>query len=244
MQTLPKELLQKSKGKILVLTGAGISAESGVPTFRGNDGLWKNYRAEDLATSDAFARNPVLVWEWYIWRMELISQKEPNDAHYSLVELEKKHPNFLLITQNVDGLHGKAGSRKMKEIHGNIFRTKCISCKKIADVTSLPFSKIPPTCPDCGQNLRPNVVWFGENYDQTILADCIREAESCDIVIIVGSSGSVGVPVYLAEVAKSSGAFVVEVNPEQSGFSHVAELSLQGTACDTLPDLVKALTEN
>ncbi len=236
---LDPKLLEKfrSTRSILALCGAGISAESGVPTFRGKDGLWKNFRAEELASPEAFRKNPVLVWEWYLWRMELISNKSPNPAHYALVELEKKISDFSLITQNVDGLHKKAGSQKITEIHGNIFRNKCSRCS-FESSTQIPISTLPPKCPQCEGLLRPNVLWFGENYDSEILDNSIRVAQSVDLVFVIGSSGMVGVPVELARIAKENGSFLIEINLEKSEYSAHSDLFLQGKAGDILPELV------
>lgn len=225
---------------ILVLTGAGISAESGVPTFRGQDGLWKNFRAEDLATPEAFRKNPVLVWEWYLWRMELISQKDPNPAHFALVEWERRLPDFYLVTQNVDGLHRRAGSSRLLEIHGNIFHYRCISCGKEGE-TKLPQTNPRPTCGECGSLLRPAVLWFGENYDRKLLDAATDRAESSDFTLVIGSSGMVGVPVELARISKENGAFVLEINLDPSGYSKHADVFLSGKAGQILPALTEWL---
>ncbi len=156
---------------ITVLTGAGISADSGVPTFRGTDGLWRNYRAEDLATPEAFERDPRLVWEWYNWRRELIASKRPNPAHEAVVELERRCPQFWLITQNVDGLHRAAGSRKISEIHGNIWMVRCTACRSVEENREVPIALL-PECRRCGGLLRPHIVWFGESLDSDDLARC------------------------------------------------------------------------
>ncbi|EID99872.1 SIR2 family NAD-dependent protein deacylase [Leptospira licerasiae] len=227
----------KNSKNILALTGAGISAESGVPTFRGKEGLWKQYRAEELATPQAFHRDPGLVWEWYIWRMELISTKSPNPAHYALVELEKKRSNFHLITQNVDGLHKKSGSEKIIEIHGNIFRNKCVRCAKMYE-SVIPELRKSTECPNCKSLVRPDVLWFGENYDTDLLNRAIFLAERSEIVFVIGSSGAVGIPVELARVAKENDAFVVEINIDPSGYSRYADLFLQGKAGEILPELI------
>ncbi|TGK59947.1 NAD-dependent deacylase [Leptospira wolffii] len=226
----------KSSKRILALTGAGISAESGVPTFRGEDGLWKNFRAEELATPEAFRKNPKLVWEWYLWRMELISQKEPNPAHKVLAELEEKLSGFRLVTQNVDGLHRKAGSKRLLEIHGNIFRNRCISCNHRGE-TILPMREFPPLCDYCGGSLRPGVLWFGESYDENLLNESIKYAESAEVTLVIGSSGMVGIPVELARIARENGSLVIEINTEESEYSRHADLFLQGKAGEILPAL-------
>ncbi|PJZ76059.1 SIR2 family NAD-dependent protein deacylase [Leptospira neocaledonica] len=227
----------KNSKNILALTGAGISAESGVPTFRGKEGLWKQYRAEELATPQAFFRDPKLVWEWYLWRMELITTKSPNPAHFALAELENKRSNFNLITQNVDGLHKKSGSKKIIEIHGNIFRNRCTDCDKTYD-SDLLILKNSTECPNCKSIVRPDVLWFGESYDTDLLNQAISLAEKSELVFIIGSSGAVGIPVELARIAKENGAFVIEINTDQSGYSRYADLFLQGKAGEILPELI------
>ncbi|MEI1279327.1 NAD-dependent deacylase [Leptospira venezuelensis] len=227
----------KNSKNILALTGAGISAESGVPTFRGKEGLWKKYRAEELATPQAFERDPKLVWEWYLWRMELISTKSPNPAHFALAELERKRSNFNLITQNVDGLHKKSGSEKIIEIHGSIFRNRCIRCNRTYD-SDISKLKNSTDCPNCKSLVRPDVLWFGESYDSDLLNRSISLAESSEIVFVIGSSGAVGIPVELARIAKENGGFVIEINIDPSGYSRYADLFLQGKAGEILPELI------
>ncbi|PJZ47508.1 SIR2 family NAD-dependent protein deacylase [Leptospira saintgironsiae] len=227
----------KNSKTILALTGAGISAESGVPTFRGKEGLWKQYRAEELATPQAFQKNPKLVWEWYIWRMELISTKSPNPAHFALAELEKNRSDFNLITQNVDGLHKKSGSGKIIEIHGNIFRNRCINCNRTYDSDPSKL-KNSTDCPNCKSLVRPDVLWFGESYDTELLNRAVTLAERSEIVFVIGSSGAVGIPVELARIAKENGAFVIEINIDPSGYSRYADLFLQGKAGEILPELI------
>lgn len=227
----------KNSKNILALTGAGISAESGVPTFRGKEGLWKEYRAEELATPQAFQRDPKLVWEWYLWRIELISNKSPNPAHFALAELEKKRSDFYLITQNVDGLHKRSGSEKIIEIHGNIFRNKCIRCSKTYDSDPSKL-KNSTECPNCKGSVRPDVLWFGESYDTDLLNQAVSLAEKSEIVFVIGSSGAVGIPVELARIAKENGAFVIEINIDPSGYSKYSDLFLQGKAGEILPELI------
>jgi len=173
---------------VAVLTGAGISADSGVPTFRGADGLWRTYRAEDLATPEAFARDPRLVWEWYNWRRELIATKSPNAAHYALVDLERRVERFWLITQNVDGLHPAAGSQKLSEIHGNIWKVRCTQCGHVGTNRAVPIP-IPPRCPTCNGLLRPHIVWFGESLDPADLERSLAAVRSCEVLLIIGTSG-------------------------------------------------------
>lgn len=236
-----KEPLEEVRGRlssaqrIAVLTGAGISADSGVPTFRGPDGLWRNFRAEDLATPEAFARDPVLVWEWYSWRRELIASKKPNPAHRALVEMEHRHPGFVLITQNVDGLHPLAGSRNLIELHGNIWKVRCTGCTEVSDDRRIPLP-IPPYCASCGRMLRPHIVWFGESLAFQDIEQSTQALENCDILLVIGTSGVVQPAASFASVARSAGAFVVEINPDAA--SPVAHVALRGRAAEMVPSLI------
>lgn len=225
---------------VTVLTGAGISADSGVPTFRGADGLWRNFRPEDLATPDAFARDPHLVWEWYNWRRELIAAKQPNAAHYALLDLERRIERFWLITQNVDGLHRAAGSRKLSEIHGNIWMVRCTqaACGRVEENREVPLSLL-PRCSACNGLLRPHVVWFGESVAQEDLEQSYQALESCDVLLIIGTSGIVYPAASFAPVAKATGAFIVEINLDSTPNSAVVDISLQGRAKDIVPELLK-----
>ena len=219
------------------LTGAGVSAESGVPTFRGPEGLWKNFRPEDLATPEAFARDPQLVWEWYLWRRGRIAPCAPNPAHHALVTLEERIPDFTLITQNVDGLHRRAGSRKVLHLHGTIWETRCTGCGR-AEENRDPELAYPPLCPSCRELLRPNVVWFGEALDPVILSRAEESLEKCEIVLVVGTSAVVQPAASMALWAKRAGAFVVEINLEPTPLSRVVDMSLQGKAGEILPRLL------
>jgi NAD-dependent deacetylase len=225
-----------------VLTGAGVSAESGIPTFRGAGGLWKNYKAEELATPQAFQRNPELVWQWYDMRRQIIAKAIPNNAHNAIVELERIFPSFHLVTQNIDGLHEKAGSRLIIEIHGNIWQGRCTECAKpfALGVNPLPFPEL-PACPDCHALARPHVVWFGESYDPETLNQAIRAMSGCDLLVVCGTSGMVSVPVWLAGQAREKGALVLEFNLEESQMSELADSSIFGPAGDTLPELIKLI---
>lgn len=227
---------------VTVLTGSGISADSGVPTFRGADGLWKNFRAEDLATPEAFARDPHLVWEWYNWRRELIASKRPNAAHEALVELEgrlgARTGKFRLITQNVDGLHRTAGSRHVTEIHGNIWRVRCTGCGRVADNREVPI-QILPRCGQCQAVLRPHIVWFGEALAEEDLRESDKALESCEVLLIVGTSGLVYPAASFAAVAKAAGAYVVELNLETTPYKDVVDCSIQGRAKDLVPALLE-----
>ncbi|MCF8041549.1 MAG: NAD-dependent deacylase [Desulfarculaceae bacterium] len=225
-------------GKVAVLTGAGISAESGVPTFRGSDGLWEKYRPEDLATPQAFARDPELVWRWYHWRRGLIAQCEPNPAHRALADLERRAGHFTLITQNVDGLHHLAGSRNLLEVHGNLWMVRCTSCGALYEERELDLPPR-PACRECGGLLRPHVVWFGESLDSRILDTAWRAAAGCQVMLVVGTSAVVQPAAGLASVAKQAGAFVVEVNLETTPNSREVDLSLMGKAGEILPQLTQ-----
>ena len=225
---------------ITVLTGAGISADSGVPTFRGADGLWRTYRAEDLATPEAFERVPRLVWEWYNWRRELIATKQPNAAHLAIVECERRAPAFWLITQNVDGLHRDAGSRNLSEIHGNIWKVRCTGCQAVSENRDVPIS-ILPFCPHCGALLRPHIVWFGESLLAADLQQCSTVLRNCDLLLVVGTSGIVYPAAGFAAVAKDAGAFVAEINLDPTPQSSLIDVSLRGRAKDLVPLLLDAI---
>ncbi|MBI5375075.1 MAG: NAD-dependent deacylase [Candidatus Schekmanbacteria bacterium] len=234
-----KEVLKRAKS-VVVLTGAGISAESGVPTFRGKDGLWKTYRAEELATPEAFYRNPALVWEWYDWRRQLIVPLSPNDGHRAVAEMEKKFENFLLVTQNVDGLHRKAGSSKMLEIHGNIWNVRCTKEGTVKECLDVPLKEIPPKCA-CGALLRPHIVWFGESLDRQILDKAISVTEACDVFFSVGTSALVQPAASFAMMAKEHGAYVVEINYDETPISDTVDLSLRGKSGEILPEILREI---
>jgi len=233
---IARERLQQA-GSIAVLTGAGISADCGIPTFRGSGGLWKNFKPEELATPEAFNRDPRLVWEWYNWRRELIASKQPGKAHYALVELEKRIPSFTLITQNVDGLHIKAGSRNIIEIHGNIWKVRCTACGLVKEDYRVPI-EILPHCEDCGGLLRPHVVWFGESINLEDLRNSIDAIKSCEILIVIGTSGVVYPAASFMSVAKDHGAFIIEANLEETPNTHLADVFLKGRASDVIPQLL------
>jgi NAD-dependent deacetylase len=221
---------------IAVLTGAGISAESGVPTFRGEGGLWRNYRAEDLATPSAFRRDPKLVWEWYAWRRELIGACQPNAAHDTLVEMEAQFDDFWLITQNVDGLHGLAGSRNVVELHGNIWSLRCSrSCRPNWEDRAYPLPQIPPRCPDCGALARPDVVWFGESLPPHALDQAFLAAQRCDLMLVVGTSAVVEPAASLPRLALRQGAMVIEINPQATPLSPAVDKTVRQPAAEALP---------
>jgi NAD-dependent deacetylase len=228
----------KKSQKVVVLTGAGISAESGVPTFRGKDGLWRNHRPEELATPSAFQQDPKLVWEWYDWRRNLIKPLSPNEGHKVIASIEHKKPEFQLITQNVDGLHQKAGSKKCLELHGNIWKMRCTEEKTVIENLDSYLKTIPPIC-ECGAILRPHVVWFGESLDADVIQLSYQAAQSCDFMLVIGTSAVVQPAASLPLIAKNAGAYVVEVNAEETSISNIVDSSFIGKAGEILPLLEK-----
>ena len=231
----------RDASSIAVLTGAGVSAESGVPTFRGGSlngpGLWKQYRAEELATPAAFESDPKLVWEWYDWRRGLIAEARPNPGHYALAKAEARTPNFTLITQNVDGLHEFAGSRNVLRLPGSIWILRCVECRREREDRRTPLPEIPPRC-ECGGMLRPAVVWFGEALPAKIWQDAQVAARSADLFLLIGTSAVVYPAAGLATMAKSAGARVVEINIAETGFSDSIDEFLQGPSGELLPQLM------
>ncbi|HTJ93691.1 MAG TPA: NAD-dependent deacylase [Pararobbsia sp.] len=225
---------------LFVLTGAGVSAESGVPTFRdAQTGLWSRYDPLDLATPDAFARDPVLVWRWYAHRREIVSRAAPNAAHSALASWQAGH-RMTLATQNVDGLHARAGSREVIELHGNLFENKwfrgCGHCS--LDVARAPLADAPPQCDACGAMLRPAVVWFGEALPEHAFSAAHEAAASCDVCLVVGTSGMVYPAAGLPTVAAEHGARVIIVNPHRSDLDHDADIVLYQKAAECLPVLL------
>jgi len=222
---------------VAVLTGAGVSAESGVPTFRGAGGLWKQHRAESLATPEAFARDPKLVWEWYDWRRGTLAKVQPNPGHYALVELEKRAPGFTLITQNVDGLHELAGTRNVLRVHGSIWSVRCLACGVEREDRRTPLPEIPPRC-ECGGMLRPGVVWFGEALPSAVWRKAEAAARAADLFLVIGTSAIVYPAAGLAQIAKASGARVVEINVAATALSEEIDESLRGPSGELLPLLL------
>jgi NAD-dependent deacetylase len=235
------EILKDSRS-LFVLTGAGISAESGIPTFRGKDGLWKNYSATDLATPEAFDRDPGLVWEWYHWRQSIILNARPNPAHLALVELEKKFSDFLLLTQNVDNLHRRAGSGKILELHGNIFRARCCGCGRKTDHSIRNGVISLPSCPDCGGLLRPDIVWFGEPIPHEIWEESVSFlSRSADAALIVGTSSVVWPAAFIPEIARKNKVRTIEINLEPTPVSDSVNVALYGKAGEILPKITRIL---
>src|SRR5271170_7641251 len=222
---------------VAVLTGAGVSAESGVPTFRDADGLWKQYRVQDLATPSAFARDPKVVWEWYNWRRSVLAEMKPNPGHFALAELEQRLPAFTLITQNVDGLHELAGSRNVLRLHGSVWAVRCIACGNETIDKRIPMPEIPPKC-DCGGLLRPGVVWFGEPLPGEIWKAAEAAAQASDLFLMIGTSAVVYPAASLAQIAKSSGARVVEINIAETPLTSGIDQFLQGPSGELLPQLI------
>ena len=226
----------KNATKIVFVTGAGISQESGIPTFRGTDGLWRKYDPMQLATIDAFYDDPKLVWEWYEDRRKNILQAKPNSGHSAIAELEK-YKEVTVLTQNIDGLHQRSGSTKVLELHGSIIRIKCSVCN-FKDNIPASFDKLPPKCSSCNNILRPDVVWFGESLPQDVWNQAIFEAKSCDVMIIAGTSLVVSPANTLPVYAKQNNALLVEINPEETIMSSEMDLSLKMTSAKALPNLI------
>ena len=218
-------------GYVTAFTGAGISAESGVPTFRGKDGLWRSYRPEDLATPIAFQRDPVRVWEWYKWRQELIYRARPNAAHHLLAELERRGKLKAVITQNVDGLHQRAGSGRVLELHGSIWRLICTTCGFTIHIER-PVRDVPPRCPRCRGVMRPGVVWFGEPLPTLVYLEAEREAERSSLMLVIGTSGVVYPAGEIPFIAKRAGATIVNVNLEENVYSAIADVEVRSRAAE------------
>ena len=231
-----QQLLAGASG-VTVLTGAGVSAESGIPTFRGAGGLWRNFRATDLATPAAFARDPKLVWEWYDWRRGLVAAAEPNPAHRALAAWQDRFPRFTLITQNVDGLHERAGSRDVLRLHGSLWRTRCTNCGVEAENHEVPLAKIPPHCA-CGGLLRPAIVWFGEGLDEAVWHNAEQAARNAQVFLVAGTSAVVYPAASLVPLAKRAGAAVIEINAEETPATELADDSIRGSAGEILPQLL------
>jgi NAD-dependent deacetylase len=224
---------------ICVLTGAGISAESGVETFRGSNGLWSKLKPEELANFGAFLRNPELVWEWYNYRKKIIQEVKPNPAHLALARLEELVNDFTLVTQNIDNLHTRAGSKKVLELHGNIERSYCIGCGNAVDHVEVTSEYKIPYCPKCNGIIRPDVVWFGEMLPEGVFEAGAEAAERCELFFSIGTSAVVYPAANLPLIARNNGAYVVEVNMERTEISKSVHETLLGKAGEILPFLIE-----
>jgi NAD-dependent deacetylase len=231
----------KAAKKIVFVTGAGISQESGIPTFRGKDGLWRKHDPMQLATIDAFFDNPKLVWEWYEERRKNILNAQPNLGHTAIAQLEK-YKEIVVLTQNIDGLHQRAGSTNVLELHGSIIRIKCTVCNFKDEITTS-FGDLPPSC-RCGSMLRPDVVWFGEPLPQNVWERAIIHASSCDVMIIAGTSLVVSPANSLPVFAKQNNSLLIEVNPEETLMSSEMDLSIKATSAKALPSLIRIFEKN
>jgi NAD-dependent deacetylase len=235
---IPAELITavRNARHVCVLTGAGISAESGVPTFRdAQSGLWEKYDPLDLATPEAFLKDPVLIWRWYRWRRELVAKARPNPGHIALVTLAKSVPRLTLVTQNVDGLHQRAGSIDVIEFHGNLFENRCFAEDCVVDCDT---DSAVPVCPGCGSNVRPGVVWFGEAIPEQALLDSFSAAADCDVFLSIGTSSLVYPAASLADIANSSGAVLAEFNPNPTELTPDFDYVIAANAGKILPQLL------
>ncbi len=233
----------KSAKSVAVLTGAGISAESGVPVFRGEEGLWNKFRPEELANLDSFMKNPKLVWEWYSFRKKLIKDVRPNPGHYALVKLEQYFPDFTLITQNIDNLHCIAGSKNICELHGNIMHNRCVDCSRSFSDIEIDFGKDEIKLPQCtcGGLIRPDVVWFGEPLPEKEINLAFNAAINCDLFLAIGTSAVVQPAASLPLEAKQANAYVIEINCTSTIISQFIDECILGKSGEVLPKLIKSL---
>ncbi len=241
--SIPVELISLLRGtsKWVALTGAGVSQESGLRTFRdAQTGLWAQYKPEELASPEAFQRDPKLIWDWYAWRREAVKAVRPNPGHYALAEIEKRLPGFILITQNVDGLHRMAGNQNVLELHGNIQRVRCAECYTFAETWGDDTESV-PRCQECGGLLRPDVVWFGEALPRNQLEAAVEAARTREVFFSIGTSGMVQPAASLAFAAHNRGAVVVEINAEPTPLTPKANYFLQGKSGEILPELVRSI---
>jgi NAD-dependent deacetylase len=248
MPDLPSPLIDRLRGAthVVALTGAGISAESGIPTFRDPGGVWEKFDPQELANVEAFLDNPTLVQEWYQHRRHLVDEAAPNAAHEALAELEAHVPTVTVITQNVDDLHNRAGSQTVLELHGNITRNYCMDCEREVDAAYVDDSiedGQPATCPDCGGLVRPDVVWFGEMLPPDVLQQASRATDAADVFLSIGTSAVVHPAASLPLQARDAGAYVAEINPESTPVTQIADAVLQGPAGTHVPALLNALQD-
>ena len=242
MMDIPQSFINRllDSQSIVFFTGAGISAESGIPTFRGKDGIWNKLKPEELANFDAFLRNPEMVWEWYSHRKKIIHESHPNPAHKSIAEMQNIFPDVTVITQNIDNLHRRAGSSRIYELHGNIERNYCIECKTFYN-DELPFVDKIPRCTKCGGLIRPDIVWFGEYLPQDQFEASVNKSKNCDLFFVVGTSGVVYPAASLIYTARENGAYIIEINIEETEISRLADKSFFGEAGKILPAITSAL---
>lgn len=234
--TEAKEILARAKS-VVALTGAGISAESGLATFRGSDGLWEGHRVENVATPEAFAKDPLLVWNFYSMRREQASAAQPNAGHVALAQWESKFASMTLLTQNVDGLHQRAGSTQIFELHGSLWVISCRSCGSTRPDFQVPLPELPPRCGKCGAMERPEIVWFGEGLPEREWTHAVDSIEACDVLVVIGTSAQVFPVAGLIPLAAKSGAKVIEVNPDETAMSDLAHVRLRLPAAVALPQL-------
>ena len=225
--------------KVVVLTGAGISAESGIPTYRGDEGLWRNRSPQELATAESFSKNPELVWEWYDSRRAVMKQARPNAGHLAITALERKKRDFTLITQNIDGLHLVAGTRNVIELHGSIWEIRCVKCSRVEKNYQVPLPELPPMCGTCGEAMRPNTVWFEEMIPMERIDRSLLAIEECGLLVIVGTSGVVEPAASMGLIAKKSEKPVVEINLEVTPGTGLYDASILGKSGEVLPLLVE-----
>ncbi len=235
--------LASNCNRIVVLTGAGVSAESGVPTFRGKEGVWANFKPEELASLEGFMANTEIVWEWYNWRRDLMEKVLPNAGHLAITQLEKLSKKFTLITQNVDGLHKIAKTQNILELHGNISRNKCVDCNLIVDKKIIIDPKNIPCCKKCGGKIRPDIVWFGEMLDETIISQAYVDSEKAELFFSIGTSAVVHPAASLPITAKENGAILVEINLEETPITPIADYHIFGKSGEILPQIVEMIEE-
>lgn len=233
----------RSAQRVVAFTGAGVSAESGVPTFRGAGGLWEGHPVEELASPRGFYADPVKVWRFYEERRRNLANVKPNPAHRVLAGWQERFPRYAVVTQNVDGLHQAAGARGVLELHGSIWYVRCLGCGREREERTVPLPRVPPLCPECGAMERPGVVWFGEFLPEMVMAAAFAAIERCEVLVVVGTSAVVYPAAGFVEVAATAGAKVIEVNPEASSMAHFADVALRGPAGELLPLVDARLAE-
>lgn len=243
MQREARELARAAGGfqRAVVLTGAGVSSESGIPTFREPGGVWSRFRPEDLASRDAFVRDPKLVWDWYRARAENVKEAQPNPGHLAIADMEGLFPDFWLVTQNVDGLHERAGSRRIIELHGNLARARCTACPSVFPLDEAPLAQDGmPHCPSCAALARPDIVWFGESLPIDAIERAFALSSGAQVFFSVGTSGLVQPAASLPWQAKRGGAVLVEVNPNDTPLSDDCDFVFRASASVAIPLIVEA----